>query len=78
MSNLEKIQDLVASENFKYGGNSLEILDIIAAIKDGYRLCKVDKAKEMMYKVPSSYRDFELVRDEIIDDCVEIMKECCE
>lgn len=78
MSNLKEIQDLVASENFKYGGNSLEILDIVAAIKDGYRLCKVDKAKEMMYKVPSSYRDFELARDETVDDCVEIIKECCE
>lgn len=70
MSNLKEIQDLVASENFKYGGNSLEMLDIVAAIKDGYRLYKVeDKERAVNHLIEMITREDEK-REKAIDDII--------
>lgn len=40
--NLLQTQNIIADDSFQYGGNSFEMFDIVDAIKDGYRLCKVD------------------------------------
>jgi len=38
---LETAQNLIADESFQYGGDSLTVLEIINAIKDGYRLANL-------------------------------------
>lgn len=38
---LETAQNIIADESFQYGGNSLTVLEIINAIKDGYRLANL-------------------------------------
>lgn len=35
---LEVVQNLIADESFVYRGNSLTIMELVNAIKDGYRL----------------------------------------
>lgn len=45
-SKLQKIQKMIADPDFRYGGNSLDIMVIVDAIKSGYRLCKVEELKE--------------------------------
>ena len=37
---LEQTQNIIADDSFQYLGNSLEIIEIVNAIKDGYRLYK--------------------------------------
>ena len=37
---LETIQNCIADPSFRYGGNSLDIIEIVNAIKAGYRLKK--------------------------------------
>lgn len=37
---LEIIQNCIADPSFYYGGNSLDIIEIVNAIKAGYRLKK--------------------------------------
>ena len=37
---LEMIQNCIADPSFYYGGNSLDIIEIVNAIKAGYRLKK--------------------------------------
>lgn len=43
---LKQTQNIIADDSFRYGGDSLDIIDIVNAIKAGYRLCKVDEAIE--------------------------------
>ncbi len=38
---IETAQNIIADESFQYGGNSLTVLEIINAIKDGYRLANL-------------------------------------
>lgn len=38
---LETAQNIIADESFQYGGDSLTVLEIINAIKDGYRLANL-------------------------------------
>lgn len=38
MDKLKQAQNIIADDSFKYGGNSLDIIEIVNAIKSGYRL----------------------------------------
>lgn len=37
---LEQIQNIIADPSFVYKGDSLEVIEIVNAIKNGYRLSK--------------------------------------
>ena len=41
-SKLMQVQNVIADDSFIYMGDSLDVLEIVNAIKKGYRLCKVD------------------------------------
>lgn len=40
-SSLELVQDIIADETFAYRGNSLHIIEIVNAIKSGWRLANL-------------------------------------
>lgn len=44
---LEQTQNIIADDSFQYLGNSLEIIEIVNAIKDGYRLYKPDNEYDL-------------------------------
>ena len=43
---LEQTQNVIADDSFVYMGNSLEIIDIVNAIKSGKRLIDIEGLKE--------------------------------
>ena len=45
MNLLKETQEMIASSDFKYGGNSMDIMNIVDAIKSGYRLCRIEELK---------------------------------
>ena len=51
---LRQAEKLIADESFTYKGNSLEVIEIVNAIKDGYRLVKPD---EVMSELIEYYKD---------------------
>ena len=68
--NLKQTQNIIADDSFRYGGDSLDIIDIVNAIKAGYRLCKIEDAiseiqetreKDFFCKYPYS-RCVEIIR----------------
>ena len=70
MSKLQDTQKMIASRDFHYGGDSWDIMDIVNAIKRGYRLCKVD---DVFRKIDEN--SYVMEYDEAFDLCKEWIKE---
>ena len=45
---LSQVQNIIADESFRYGGNSLEVIEVVNAIKAGKRLIDVESLKEQI------------------------------
>ena len=45
---LTQVQNIIADKSFKYKGNSMEVIDIVNAIKQGKRLIDVESLKEQI------------------------------
>lgn len=60
---IQETQNIIADPSFVYGGNSLEVLEIVNAIKEGYRLCKVEEAKNEIAKHEEVFKFMNRVHD---------------
>ena len=45
---LTQVQNIIADKSFRYKGNSMEVIDIVNAIKQGKRLIDVESLKEQI------------------------------
>lgn len=78
MNLLKETQEMIASPEFRYGGNSMDIMDIVDAIKSGYRLCRVDDAICKMNKVGEREVELHGGLPGITASCIRILEDSCE
>lgn len=67
---LEQAQDIIADPSFRYKGDSLVIIEIVNAIKEGYRLARPNDATILLQK--RLYETAFNNRVEFADACVDI------